>query len=74
MRVKQQSNVKTSAGLPEGYQNLWDFFNKLNSNFSKIESKLNALQKHLEIEIIDKVDVYTSHKVITTKKSHAVMD
>ena len=68
-RKYKTSNDSAKAMSPQvaGVRN-WEFENKIMDLFSKFESKLNALQLHLGIEIVEKTNLITKHKIIKTEE------
>ena len=71
MRVKQKGdgvgNVASTMGASQDSQYLWDFINRLQGKINTFESKINAIQAYLKIEVVEKVTLNTQHQVIKTK-------
>lgn len=61
--------VQSGSGLVKSDRNLiYEISNKLTTHVNELESKLNALQQHLGIEIVKKVVLNTDYRVIKIDK------
>jgi len=61
-----RNKMASELARPDGSSVPWSRFHAVQDNLFKLESKLIAIQKYLKVDIVEKDNTHTNHRVITS--------